>query len=83
MTHFAAMTVSARHEFTQAAEELPAPEREGFLHVAELAATSRRVDALVYLHQMLKLWVAPHVLATSLMLALLLVHIIQVIYFVR
>ena len=41
----------------------------------------RRVDALIYLHQLLKLWLAPHVLVTSLMLALMLVHIIQVIYF--
>jgi hypothetical protein len=41
----------------------------------------RRVDALIYLPQLLKLWLAPHVLVTSLMLALMLVHIIQVIYF--
>ena len=55
--------------------------RSGFRQAVELAALSRRVDALIYLHQPLKLWVAPHVLATSLMLALMLVHIIQVIYF--
>jgi hypothetical protein len=76
-----AMTESARGEFEQAADGFPTTDRDGFLKVVELAAISRRVDALVYLHQVLKLWVAPHVLVTSLMLTLMLVHIIQVIYF--
>jgi hypothetical protein len=30
---------------------------------------------------LLKLWLAPHVVATSLMLALMLVHIVQVVLF--
>ena len=47
----------------------------------EKAAMMRRVDALIYLHRSLKMWLAPHVLTTSLMLALMVVHIIQVIYF--
>jgi Fe-S-cluster-containing dehydrogenase component/CRP-like cAMP-binding protein len=72
---------SARNEFKSEADALPAADRDGFLQVVELAAISRRVDALVYLHHLLKLWVAPHVLAISIMLALMLVHIIQVIYF--
>jgi Fe-S-cluster-containing dehydrogenase component len=76
-----AMTKTARGEFAQAASSLPASDRESFLRAAELAALSRRVDALIYLHQALKLWLAPHVLVTSLMLALMLVHIIQVVYF--
>jgi hypothetical protein len=80
---FATMTESARHEFQYAADELPETELDGFFHVVELAAISRRTDALIYLHQVLKLWVAPHVLVTSLMLALMLIHIIQVIYFAR
>jgi len=75
------MKESARLEFEQMASGLSDADRDGFLKIVELAAISRRVDALVYLHQALKLWVAPHVLATSLMLALMLVHIIQVIYF--
>jgi hypothetical protein len=29
----------------------------------------------------MKLWLAPHVVVTSLMLALMIVHIIQVLYF--
>jgi hypothetical protein len=56
-------------------------EKGKFIKAVEDAATMRRVDALIYLHQLLKLWLAPHVLVTSLMLALMLAHIIQVIYF--
>jgi hypothetical protein len=47
----------------------------------EAAVTLRRVDALIYLHRVLKAWLIPHVVFTSLMLALMVVHIIQVIYF--
>ena len=47
----------------------------------EAAATLRRVDALIYLHRLLKIWLPPHVASTSLMLALMIVHIIQVVYF--
>ena len=39
------------------------------------------VDALIYLHRMLKIWIAPHVIATSVMLALLIVHIVQAVFF--
>ncbi len=76
-----ALTAKARLAFQQEADALPAQQQDGFRQAVELAALSRRVDALIYLHQMLKLWVASHVLATSLMLALMLVHIVQVIYF--
>ncbi len=76
-----ALTANAQSAFESATDELPPSEQDEFRQTVELAALSRRVDALIYLHQMLKLWVAPHVLATSLMLALMLVHIIQVIYF--
>lgn len=47
----------------------------------EACVLLRRADSLIYLHQLLKLWLAPHVVASSLMLALMLVHIIQVVYF--
>lgn len=60
---------------------LPAAERDHYLHAISAAAMLRRVDALIYLHQLLKLWLAPHVIITALMLALLLAHIGQVIYF--
>jgi Fe-S-cluster-containing dehydrogenase component/CRP-like cAMP-binding protein len=76
-----AMVQAARAEFQATAESLPEPEREALLRTVELAVTLRRCDALIYLHQLLKLWLAPHVLVTSLMLALMVVHIIQVVYF--
>ena len=60
------MTRAARGEFGPLAGGLPAVGREDVLRAAELAATMRRVDALIYLHQTLKLWVAPHVLVTAL-----------------
>ncbi|MBI4853374.1 MAG: cyclic nucleotide-binding domain-containing protein [Acidobacteria bacterium] len=56
-------------------------EKDAFIKLAKAAATVRRVDALVYLHRALKLWLPPHVIFTSIMLALLLIHIIQVTYY--
>lgn len=51
------------------------------VEAVETAVTLRRIDSLIYAHQLLKLWLAPHVVSTSLMLALMIVHIIQVIFF--
>ena len=45
------------------------------------AATLGRIDALIYLHRLLKMWLPPHVATTSLMLALMIIHIIQVVYY--
>jgi hypothetical protein len=55
--------------------------RNLFLKAIERAATLRRVESLIYLHRLLKVWVAPHVISTSVMLALLIVHIVQVVFF--
>ncbi len=76
------LLAEARKEFKerllrQATED----ERVLLLDAVETAVTMRRVDALIFLHKLLKLWIAPHVIATSLMLALMVVHIIQVIFF--
>jgi Fe-S-cluster-containing dehydrogenase component/CRP-like cAMP-binding protein len=75
------MLDAARREAQSDAASLPANERDHFMHAVESAAMLRRVDALIYLHQLLKLWLAPHVLVTSLMLALLIAHIVQVVWF--
>ncbi len=56
-------------------------ERDLLLKAVETAVTTRRLDALIHLHKLLKVWIAPHVVSTSLMLALLIVHVIQVFYF--
>src|SRR5204862_8051974 len=79
--HLGQIAAAARKEFDQAAHSLPPNEQATFLDTVEKAATMRRVDALLYLHRSLKMWLGPHVLTTSLMLALMIVHIIQVIYF--
>ena len=47
----------------------------------ERTATLRRVESLIYLHRLLRVWLAPHVISTSVMLALMMVHIVQVVFF--
>src|SRR6185436_9123323 len=37
------------------------------LKIVERWATLRRVEALIYLHRLLKVWIAPHVISTSVM----------------
>ena len=78
--HLGTMVAEARKGFEQAAQSIPPTQKADFLGAVEKAATMRRVDALIYLHRSLKMWLA-HVLTTSLMLALMIVHIIQVVYF--
>jgi len=75
------MLAGAREEFRSAAEKMSRSDDARLMEAVENAATLRRVDALCYLHQSLKLWVAPHVLFTSLMLVLMVIHIVQVVYF--
>jgi Fe-S-cluster-containing dehydrogenase component/CRP-like cAMP-binding protein len=77
-----ALHAGAREEIEAEAARLPdAASRRLLDEAVEAAVTLRRVDALIYLHQLLKLWLAPHVVATSLMLALMIVHVIQVVFF--
>jgi Fe-S-cluster-containing dehydrogenase component/CRP-like cAMP-binding protein len=56
-------------------------QRNSLLKAIERTATLRRVESLIYLHRLLKVWLAPHVVSTSVMLALLAVHIVQVVFF--
>ncbi len=75
------MLAAARKEFRDAASGMSRADDARLMEAVENAATLRRVDALVLLHKLLKIWVAPHVLFTSLMLILMLIHIAQVVYF--
>lgn len=77
----ASMLASARSEFSDATIGMSRLDDTRLTEAVENAATLRRVDALCYLHQLLKLWVAPHVLFTSIMLILMVIHIVQVVYF--
>ncbi len=73
---------AARAEFRDDGESLSDPkDRRSLLEAVEATVTLRRVDSLIYLHQLLKLWLAPHVVSASLMLALMCVHIVQVTVF--
>ncbi len=76
-----AMLASARQGFSEESEGMSRLDSAKLMEAVENAATLRRVDALIYLHQLLKLWLAPHVLFTALMLMLMVVHIIQAVYF--
>lgn len=76
-----AMLARAREEFKSASGELNRVNHGRLMDAVESAATLRRIDALCYLHQSLKLWLAPHVLFTALMLFLLAAHVVQVVYF--
>lgn len=75
------MLADARAEFRGEADAMSRADDTRLMSAVENAATLRRVDALVYLHQLLKVWLAPHVVFTSIMLVLMLIHIVQVIYF--
>jgi Fe-S-cluster-containing dehydrogenase component len=52
-----------------------------WLRALELAATMRRIDALLILHRALRGWWWPHAMMAGLMLALLLIHLAQVLMF--
>jgi Fe-S-cluster-containing dehydrogenase component/CRP-like cAMP-binding protein len=77
-----ASLAKARLQFKSEMATLDTKEkRASFLKAIERSATLRRVEALIYLHRLLKVWLAPHVISTSVMLALMVVHIVQVIFF--
>jgi Fe-S-cluster-containing dehydrogenase component/CRP-like cAMP-binding protein len=77
-----ALLAEARERFEPEARNLSDPNaRKLLLEAVEATVMLRRVDSLIYLHQLLKLWLAPHVVATSIMLVTMLVHIVQVVFF--
>ena len=76
------MVEEAKAEFIQERAQLTNEKDQRKLDRAiEAAASLRRIDALIYLHRSLKIWLPPHVATTALMLALMIVHIIQVVYY--
>jgi Fe-S-cluster-containing dehydrogenase component len=78
------LLAEARQEFKERTVRLAtADEREVLLTAVEKAVTLRRVDALIFLHQILKQWIPLHAVSTALMLALMVVHIIQALFFAR
>ena len=76
------LLAQAREEFKPRTTRLAThDERELLLAAVETAVTSRRVDALLLLHRALRSWIPIHVISTAVMLALLVVHVVQVIFF--
>ena len=76
------MVEAAKAEFSRERAQLTNEKDQRKLERAiEAAASLRRIDALIYLHRSLKIWLPPHVASTALMLALMIVHIIQVVYY--
>lgn len=74
------MLESARRDFERFAD-LGRDERGMLDRAIESVATLRRIDAIIYLHRLLKVWLPPHIAFTSLMLGLMVVHIVQVVYY--
>jgi Fe-S-cluster-containing dehydrogenase component/CRP-like cAMP-binding protein len=76
------LLANARRAFKERLTRLAtAEERTLLLRAVEAKVTLRRVEALIHLHKALRIWIAPHVISTAIMLALMVVHVIQVVYF--
>jgi Fe-S-cluster-containing dehydrogenase component/CRP-like cAMP-binding protein len=76
------LLAQAREEVKPRTTRLATPEeRELLLSAVETAVTLRRVDALLLLHRALRSWIPIHVVSTAVMLALMIVHVVQVIFF--
>ena len=77
-----ALLAQARQEFKHRTTRLATDEeRELLISAVEAAVTLRRVDALLALHWLLRVWIPMHIGATAVMLGLMLVHIGQVVFF--
>jgi hypothetical protein len=77
-----ALLAQARQEFKdRTTRTTTEEERDLLISAVETAVTLRRVDALLALHWLLRAWIPMHVVATALMLALMLVHVAQVVFF--
>jgi Fe-S-cluster-containing dehydrogenase component/CRP-like cAMP-binding protein len=75
-----ALLAAAREEIVaEVGGALDQPARYLLVEAVETVITLRRVNAIIYLHQLLKLWLVPHVWAAALTAAMMLVHIAQVI----
>jgi len=73
-----AMLAVLREQYPFPLERHDPEKRILFMASIEKLATLRRLDALIFLHRLMKVWIPPHIIAASLMLALLLIHIAQV-----
>jgi len=78
------MCADVRRDIAESTAKLAGAKDQARLdRLTDALSSLRRLDALRFLHWTLKSWLIPHVVATSLMLALLVVHIFQVLYGIR
>ncbi len=76
------LLAEARSEFKeQTTRTATDSERSTLIEAVEAAATLSRVEALIVVHKLMRGWIWPHVVSSSFMLALMLVHIAQVVFF--
>lgn len=72
---------SANRRFEAVAKDLsPIKERPAFDEAVRAAALLPRLNALIHLHKLLKVWLVPHIASVYVMGALMIVHILQVVY---
>jgi Fe-S-cluster-containing dehydrogenase component/CRP-like cAMP-binding protein len=77
-----ALLAQARQEFKdRTMRTATEDERDLLIAAVEAAVTLRRVDALLALHWLLRVWIPMHIVSTAVMLALMVVHIVQVVFF--
>lgn len=78
---FEELADSAKREFQATADSLDeGEERREFDQALRAAALLPRVNALIQLHVLLRVWLLPHIVSVYVMLALMGVHIFQVVY---
>jgi len=72
---------SANQQFETVAKDLSSiQERSAFDEAVRAAALLPRINALIHLHKLLKAWLVPHIASVYVMAALMVVHIVQVVY---
>lgn len=77
-----ALLASARGAISDRTAQVTEKDRRAqLMEAVETSVTLSRVEALIMLHRTLRIWIPPHVISTALMIALLLVHIGQVLFF--
>ena len=77
-----ALLAQARQEFKDRTMRTATDEeRDLLISAVEAAVMLRRVDALLALHWLLRVWIPMHIVSTALMIALMLVHVVQVVFF--
>lgn len=77
------LCANVRRRYQGPKSRLQSDECDRMDSVTDALASLRRLDALGLLHWLLKSWLVPHVVLTSIMLALLVIHILQALYGVR